>query len=758
MIRRVRCLFTGLVQGVGFRPFIYRIATRCSLSGFVQNTRDGVIVEMEGPAEAREKFLQQTKDNLPPLAEIAEITITEIDVRNEKTFRILESFADGKKDVHSAPDSATCDACLEELFNPADRRYRYPFINCTNCGPRLTIVKEVPYDRCNTSLSCFPLCPQCKKEYEDPSDRRFHAEPNACPACGPQLRFFSEDGQEPAVRDPVLEAVEKLKAGAILALKGLGGFHLCVDAANDDAVKRLRVRKHREEKPLALMVKDVDAAVKIAEISRKEKAMLLSPQRPIVLLKKKDSPVLSPFISPGMPNLGIMLPYTPLHHLILEKHFNALVMTSGNKTDEPICIGNREARERLRGIADFFLVHNRDILVRCDDSLMMVSGERPCMLRRSRGFVPNPLMLKETLPDVLALGPHLKATICIVKGNRAFLSPHIGDMETPQARDFFHETIAFLQKITECAPKIIAADLHPGYYSTAIAESTKNMRVVNVQHHHAHIVSCMAENRLTGKVIGLAMDGTGYGLDKQIWGGEFLVADETAFTRSGHIKYFQLPGGEKAIHEPWRIGVSLLHEAYDGAWEKRADTLNLVPQKNNYAMMTAIMERKLNSPSTSSLGRLFDGVAAILGLRQKVGFEGQAAMELEGLARGTAGMLLPYAIDREGAMLLLNPFPAIKSIAEQCVSGRSAEELASAFHYTLQHAFIAMAEKIRSATGLNRVVLSGGCFQNRVLLEGCITGMLHEGFEVFTHHLVPSNDGGISLGQAVCAGAQIRQG
>jgi len=751
----MRYHFSGIVQGVGFRPFIYRIATRNSLTGFVQNRSDGVIAEVEGPEESIVSFISGVNKELPPLADISNILRKEIAVRNDKVFRISESKTGGLGKVLITPDIATCGDCFKELFDPEDRRYRYPFINCTNCGPRLTIIKDIPYDRINTSMSCFPMCLSCRAEYENPADRRFHAEPNACPVCGPSLELLDEEGKVLTEEEPIQKTTALLLEGYVVAIKGLGGFHLAVDAANDEAVKRLRSRKFREEKPLAIMVKDIDVAGRLFRIDKEEEALLKSPQRPIVLAEKRKTGAVSSAVAPGVSNLGIMLPYTPLHHMLLEKHFQALIMTSANQVDEPICIANREAIKRLKGIADYFLVHNRDILVRCDDSIATVSAGKKRMLRRSRGFAPKPVILKKSYPEILALGPQMKTTICILKGNFAFLSPHIGDMETPEARDFYRESLALIQKIAECQPDIIACDLHPAYYTTKLAEDLTSSRIIRVQHHHAHIVSAMAENGIDGEVIGLAMDGTGYGLDGTVWGGEFLVADEANFTRIGHIMNYLLPGGEKAIREPWRIAVSLLKEAYGDNWPGVAEKLKIVPKKNYYEMMDRVMTHRFNSPVTSSLGRLFDGVAAILRIRQNVTFEGQAAMELEATAKSKIGIILPFDISNTDDVFCLDFSPMIRKIVDEIMAGRTKAEIAYSFHLTLPAAFRSMADAIRKRTGLNRVVLSGGCFQNRLLTEGTIAELEKAAFDIFFHEVLPSNDGCISLGQAVCAGAQV---
>jgi len=757
VIKRARYLFTGIVQGVGFRPFIYRLAVRLRLTGFVQNRPDGVLAEVEGTPPAIDSFFSSVSKELPPLANITGVTSAEITVTGDTEFQIIVSENEGQGDVHIAPDSAMCADCAKELFNPADRRFRYPFINCTNCGPRLTIINNIPYDRVHTSMDCFPLCPKCRTEYENPADRRFHAEPNACPVCGPKLELRDAEGEIISCEDPVKKAIDLIAAGRVLAIKGLGGFHLCVDATSDEAVKKLRSRKYREEKPLAIMVRDIEQARLIAEINDEEKALLSSVQRPIVLLKKKKNALISGIVAPSVPNLGIMLPYAPLHYLLLGNKFLALVMTSANQVDEPICISNREAQSRLKGIADYLLVHNRDILVRCDDSIAFITGKRSQLMRRSRGYAPQPLILKESYPTVLALGPQLKTTQCIMKENFAFLSPHIGDMETPQARDFFHESLALMKRITQSDPQIIACDYHPAYYSTKVAQELQTARIIPVQHHHAHIVSCMAENQIDGDVIGLAMDGTGYGLDGNAWGGEFLIANATQFQRFGHLQYFILPGGQKAIHEPWRIAVSLLRQAYGKSWPEIAFRLKLAPDQTDFELLDKIIETKLNSPLSSGLGRLFDGVAAIMGLRRKVSFEGQAAMELEAKAE-LAGEVLPFEIlHNPDDSYILDISTTIRAIVENIIFGKRVEEIASAFHATLTAAFAVMSVEMRKLTGINRVALSGGCFQNRILLEGTVSELKKNGFDVYYHSQIPTNDGGVCLGQAVIAGAMIKK-
>jgi len=757
--RRIRLLFSGIVQGVGFRPAIYRIAKEQNLGGFVCNTPEGVVVEVEGHPRHIEGFVPAVLNNLPPAAEVAAVSQEDLSVRGEQTFQIRSSRDDGDKDVMISPDLAVCDNCLRELKDPRDRRYRYPFINCTDCGPRLTIIRDVPYDRGNTSMACFPLCPQCGTEYENPSDRRFHAEPNACPLCGPRL--WMTDGQGVPLADdfpdPVEQARELLKKGKILAIKGLGGFHLAVDATNEQAVQRLRARKYREEKPLAVMVGHLEAAGRIAEIGRLEQHLLSSPQRPIVLCRKKRHGGIAPSVAPGVPDQGIMLPYTPLHALLLEDDSPPLVMTSGNRVDEPICQKNREALLRLKGIADFFLLHNRDILVRCDDSVVTAARGKTVMIRRSRGYAPRPITLQQCYPDVLALGPQLKATLCILKGNQAYLSPHIGDLETPEARAFHSESLSLMERIASCRPKVLACDLHPAYYTTRLAKELPHREIFRVQHHHAHIVSVMAENGLSEQVIGLAMDGTGYGTDGTVWGCEFLISDELDFQRAGHLEPFPLPGSDKAVREPWRVAVSLLHESYGHDWQEMAQRLDLSAFASHFELLNSMMASGLNSPQASSLGRVFDAVASLLGIRHTASFEGQAAMELEAMADLPYEASYPFLLRYEDGRTLLDLRPLIRTLAQERINGIDPHKIASRFHVSLIKALAATAGEIRERTGINRAVLSGGCFQNRILFNGVTRELEKEGFAVYTHISLPPNDGCIALGQAVVAASRLKR-
>jgi hydrogenase maturation protein HypF len=755
---RVRSLFSGTVQGVGFRPFIYRVAVRFGLAGFVENTTDGVVVELEGHPRSVSSFFSALETELPPLAEITGLVKEAIPAVGGDGFRIIASRRTGQSALHIPPDIATCDRCVEELFDPGDRRYQYPFINCTDCGPRLTIIQDIPYDREKTSMAAFDLCPDCRSEYEDPASRRFHAQPNACARCGPKVVLLTGGGVPVDTGDPVGEAACLLRSGSIMAVRGVGGFHLAVDATNEEAVLRLRRRKLREEKPFALMVRDLQQARRIVEVTPEEQALLTSARRPIVLMPRTDKTIVAPSVAPGMGTFGVMLPYTPLQHLLFDSDMPPLVMTSGNRSGEPIAIGNNEALASLSDIADFFLVHDREIVVRCDDSIAMVVGERPGILRRSRGYVPGPIVLAESYPDVLAVGGHLKSTVCVLKGNLAFMSPYIGDMDTLGARGFFYETVALMQRITECGPKVVACDLHPGYFTTDAARRMEGAIFHMVQHHHAHIVSCMAENGVSDTVIGVALDGTGYGTDGTIWGGEWLIADRVGFKRAGHLASFTLPGGEAAIREPWRTGASLVRCAYGNRWHDVAERLGLVPECAAKGAFMQMVDRDINSPVTTSMGRVFDGVAAILGLKRSVSYEGQAAMELEAYAAAGAADILPFEITLKGETVVLDLSGTIRAIVEGMDGGASRRDLAAAFHATLIAGIVQTVKEIAKATGIGRVALSGGCFQNRLLLAGVLDSLERARLDVLTHRRVPTNDGGIALGQAVAAGGRVNAG
>ena len=752
---RKRIFFQGIVQGVGFRPFVYRLATEYKLGGFVQNISQGVITEIEGEKSNIQGFQAALETELPPLASISEKQDLDIDPRGEDSFEIMQSEEKGGQSTYISPDVATCEECLQELFDPKDRRYLYPFINCTNCGPRLTIIRSLPYDRSNTSMAEFPLCPSCEREYHDPANRRFHAEPNACPQCGPKLQLCDAKGREIACSDAVQKCIQFLQKGYIGAVKGLGGFHLCADPTDPQVVGELRKRKNREVKPLAVMVDSLDTARSIAEISPCAQRLLKSPQRPIVLARKKHEEKPCREIAPHMPNLGIMLPYTPLHHLLLAGDLKMLIMTSGNSTDEPICIKNREAVSRLSGIADFYLLHDREILIRCDDSIVSCVGEEKLTLRRSRGYAPKPVLLDKDYPDVFALGPDLKSTLGILRGREMFLSPHIGDLNTSLARDFLLENMELIKAVTRTDPDILACDMHPDYFSSRVAQESEAVTKYRVQHHHAHIVSGMAEKGLREKVIGLAMDGTGYGEDGRVWGGEVLLADRAHYQRTGHIDCFPLPGGEQAVKNPWRTAAALLSLAYGTDWKDIAREMDILPRDVNANDFERILNSERMSQQTSSCGRLFDAVAVLLGRSPQVHFEGQAAMELETLAmEGDSLAILPYRIKEED-MFRIDFIPAIREIVQKRQTGSSMADSASMFHATLVDCFLQVSRRIRESRGLNSVVLSGGCFQNRVLLAHALEKLREENFQAYVKSEVPVNDGGIALGQAVCAAERV---
>lgn len=751
---------SGIVQGVGFRPYIYRLATSRKLCGNIRNTPAGVTIEVQGPPETVQDFVEHLPADAPPLSRITSVVVRELACSRDADFRIVHSHAGEEVRTLISPDVAICPDCLRELFDPADRRYRYPFINCTNCGPRFTIVRDIPYDRPSTSMAVFPMCPRCQAEYEDPLNRRFHAQPNACWHCGPQVELWNRSGQKIPCRDPIAEASSGLHAGLIIAVKGLGGFHLAVDANNKAAVALLRERKRRVEKPFAIMVSDATAAQDICEVDNTARAALESMQRPIVLLPRKSSCSIPNEVAPFNRYLGVFLPYTPLHYLLMrEGDFKALVMTSGNLSEEPIAIDNEEAIHRLNRLADYFLVHNREILLRCDDSVVRVSGGVMRQLRRSRGFVPVPVFLKDEQLSVLAVGGELKNTICLTKGKHAFLSQHIGDLENVESYSFFYEAIEHLQRILEIRPTIVAYDLHPDYFSTKWALQQNGTRLVGVQHHHAHIASCMAENHLEDRVIGFALDGTGYGTDGHIWGGEVLVADYEGFERAAHFEYVPLPGGAAAIREPWRMALSYLAHHFgrdflklDIPFVRQFDTA-----KAN--LLLRMIEQKINSPLTSSCGRLFDAVAALIGIRQRVNYEAQAAIELEmTICSPHEGNSYPMELMPEGDGWIISTRPLFKAIIGDLRRNVAFGEISRSFHDGLVTIFVRIADLLRKKTALNRVCLSGGTFHNVYLSQKLESQLSQAGFEIFTHHEVPAGDGGLSLGQAVIAAANVGQG
>ena len=749
----------GIVQGVGFRPFVYRLAHSLGLSGWVANTVHGIIIEAEGENGALDSFAGQLRGQSPPMAEVLYVRRRKIKPSGFRQFEILSSKADSGRTTLVSPDAAVCGDCLAEMRDPANRRWRYPFINCTNCGPRYTIILDIPYDRPNTTMASFEMCPLCRAEYLNPLDRRFHAQPNACPVCGPRVFLQEASGAlvEKHGEDPIQTAGRLLLEGAVVAVKGLGGFHLATDATNQEATSRLRERKKRQDKPFAVMFADLESVRHYCRTTRSAEKILTSPARPIVLLPKKGrGGGLARSVAPFEDTFGAMLPYTPIHHLLLEAaEGKPLVMTSGNSSDEPIEIDNTGALARLSHIADYFLVHDRPIYMRADDSVIQPIGRRSFPVRRSRGYVPRPVRLRKKYPPVLAVGGQLKNTVCLLRGRDAFLSQHVGDLDRLDTYRFFALTVGQIQKLLEVSPDRVAYDLHPDYLATRWALRESGLPAVGVQHHHAHVVSCMAEHRLSGRVLGISMDGTGYGPDGTIWGGEFLIADEREFQRAAHLPYHPLPGGEAAIRETWRMARSVFSKAL-GTAELDSLGLRLWEQVGRKRVETVdrMIASSTNCPVSSGCGRLFDAVAAVIGLRTETLYEGQPAIELESLARkaGARGApVYPFALDETEGMLVPDLAPMFESIARDTADKVAPELIARAFHDCLVRVMAEITLTISECEALDRVVLSGGVFNNRYIARTLSLSLHSAGLKVYSHRLVPPGDGGISLGQAVVA-------
>jgi len=732
----------GVVQGVGFRPFVYNLARRLGLAGYVLNSSAGVEAEVEGARDALDRFVESLRSEGPPLARIEEMLVAEIDPLGERDFGIRESQAQEGEFVLVSPDVATCPDCYRDFSDPANRRFGYEFTNCTNCGPRYTIIRDIPYDRPNTTMAGFRMCAACQAEYDDPANRRFHAQPNACAECGPQLSA------------PMAEAQRRLSEGAIVAIRGLGGFHLACDPRNDRAVRLLRERKRRSDKPFALMARDLTAVEALCAVSDDDRRALVSPRRPIVILPRCADAGLSAAVAPGNNTIGVMLPYTPMHHLLfMGAPYDALVMTSGNLSEEPIVTSNEEALDRLRPLADWFLLHNRDIYMRADDSVVRTFEGVERVLRRSRGFVPQAIDLGMEAAEILACGAELKNTFCLSKGRYAVLSQHIGDMENYETLVFFEETLANLKKLFRVEPRAVAHDLHPAYLSTQYALRVPDLEKIGVQHHHAHVASCMAENGLRGKVIGVALDGTGYGTDGQIWGGEFLVADYGGFERRAHLRYVPLAGGDAAVRQPWRPALAYLADTFGPAAEFPELALWRDVPESRRKLVRSMMAHRVNTIDTSSCGRLFDAVASIVGLRQQINFEGQAAIELEAIAAEGLADGYPFGLDAD----TVDFRPAIERIVAEVRAGTPVAAIAARFHNTVAEAIAEVCRRLRAEEKLNRVCLSGGTFQNMKLLARTLAGLRRLEFEVFIHAQVPPNDGGIALGQAVIATEILRR-
>ena len=719
------------MQGVGFRPFVYSLAARHRLTGMVGNTSSGVVIEIQG--EAVGAFLDDLRNSPPPLAMIDSIAIEELDAKQELAFMIVDSQAQPQASTPISPDIAVCADCLREMFDSADRRFRYPFINCTNCGPRFTIIQDIPYDRLLTTMRAFPMCAACEAEYHDPANCRFHAQPNACPVCGPHVSLGTLE------RDAAIQAaIDALRDGRIVAIKGIGGFHLACDATNDLAVRTLRDRKGRGAKPFALMARDLDCIRACAHISGDEAHLLTAKERPIVLLRSRDNPGLSPAVAPGNKYLGFLLPYTPVHHLLLGER--PLVMTSGNFSDEPIIKDNDEALSRLAPMADAFLLHNRDIHVVCDDSVTRVFETRELPIRRSRGYSPMPVKLTHSAPSVLAVGGELKSTFCLTRDDNAYMSQHIGDMENLETLVAFEHAFAHFRALFRAEPERLICDLHPNYLSSRWATSyaaENNLPLIRVQHHHAHLASVMAEHGLDGRAIGVIFDGTGYGTDGAIWGGEILAGGFDGFDRLMHLKYVPLAGGDASIKRPLRMALAHLWSA-GLEWDANLSPVEL-------RILRRQLETGMNCVPTSSMGRLFDAFAALIGVRESVSYEAQAAIEMEAMCEGvTVDRGYRFAIENG----IFDPAPLFKSALEDLRRNVPRAEIAASFHYAVADLVLRCCETVRERTGINTVGLSGGVFQNTTLLKLVTQALARQEFEVLIHRKVPPNDGGLALGQA----------
>ena len=757
--RRAHVRVQGTVQGVGFRPYVYRLAGELGLDGFVLNDAHGVLIEVEGSPEAVAGFLTRLANEAPPLARVEHVHADDRDPTGVVGFAIRESPRDGVPDAPVTPDSATCADCLAELLDPADRRFRYPFTNCTNCGPRFTIVRGVPYDRPFTTMAGFRMCPRCQAEYDDPGDRRFHAQPNACPDCGPSVALVGGHGEPVPLgeaRDAVAAAAAALRAGRILALKGIGGFHLACRADDEGAVALLRARKHREDKPFALMAPDLGAARALVSLSAEAEECLLGAEGPIVLAPRRPGAAVAQAVAPGSPELGVMLPYSPLHHLLLADAGTTLVMTSGNVSDEPIAYGDDDARARLAGIADLFLLHDRPIQTRTDDSVLRLLDGGTTFLRRSRGYVPASTPLPGGTPrPVLGCGAELKSTFCLAKGERAWVGHHIGDLKNYETLRSFQEGVAHFERLFAVAPEVIAHDLHPEYLSTKYATERDGVELVGVQHHHAHLAACLAEHCVTGPALGAIFDGTGYGEDGTVWGGELLFGDIGFSRRVGMLMPARLPGGERAIRQPWRMACAWLVVAGDEAPALPSALAGRVLERA-WDQVAELTRTGVASPLTTSMGRLFDAVAALCGLRPEVNYEGQAAIELEAACDPAEQGSYPLPLTGTDQMLVLDPREAVRAVTADIAAGVPVGVVATRFHAAVAGAAVAACTRAAAEHGSEQVVLSGGVFQNRRLLSETAAGLRAAGLRVLIPERLPCNDGGISYGQVAVAARRMQ--
>jgi hydrogenase maturation protein HypF len=752
--RRARVRVEGTVQGVGFRPYVYRLAGELGLDGFVLNDSEGVLIEIEGGPEPVAVFLTRLEVEAPPLARIELVRAEDREPTGTAGFTIRESPRDGLPDAPVTPDTATCADCLGELFDPSDRRFRYPFTNCTNCGPRFTIVRGVPYDRPFTTMSGFRMCERCQAEYDDPGDRRFHAQPNACPDCGPSVALIDAHGDPIPIgkaRDAVAALAAELLAGKLAALKGIGGFHLACRADDEDAVALLRSRKHREDKPFAVMAPDLETARELVELDAAAERLLLGPEGPIVLARRRPEAPVAGSVAPGSRELGVMLPYSPLHHLLLADAGTTLVMTSGNISDEPIAYGDDDARARLAEIADVFLLHDRPIQTRTDDSVLRVLTGHTTFLRRSRGYVPASIPLRGgTRLPVLGCGAELKSTFCVAKNERAWVGHHIGDLKNYETLRSFREGVEHFERLFAVTPEVVAHDLHPEYLSTKYATEREDVELVGVQHHHAHMAACLAEHGESGPVLGAIFDGTGYGEDGTVWGGELLLGDLGSFRRVGMLLPVRLPGGERAIRQPWRMACAWLSVAADARPALPRVLEGRVPE-GSWERVSELARTGLASPLTTSMGRLFDGVAALCGLRTEVNYEGQAAIELEAACEHTTLEPYPLALEGSGGLLVLDPRATIEAVSADIAAGASVGSVATRFHAAVAGTTVQACARAASEHGVDRVVLSGGVFQNRRLLTETAAGLEAAGLTVLMPERLPCNDGGIAYGQVAVA-------
>ncbi len=766
-----RLEISGVVQGVGFRPFLFVLADKYRLTGEVSNTSSGVLAIVEGSLESIESFIEDVYNKNPLLASVNHIESSETGVKNFTSFQIVKSKASSSKTTLISPDVTICDECLTEMKDPANRRFEYPFINCTNCGPRYTIIEDVPYDRPKTSMKQFKQCTACQAEYDNPMDRRFHAQPNACPQCGPHVFLTDNKGVQLGSKseEAIRLAADYLKQGKIVAVKGLGGFHLACDATNETAVQALRERKIRPHKPFALMGLSASVLFDHLHVSEEEKTLLNSYHRPIVILNKKGDTTpgqkLSSTIAPFNNSFGVMLPYTPLHYLLLDKGPDILVMTSGNRSSEPLSIDNDDALDAFSHIADYFLLHNRDIFFRADDSIARVQAGEQRFLRRSRGYAPLPIFLKQNMPRILACGAGLKSTICLTKNNLAFLSQHIGDLDNVKVFNYYQDSINHLKQILDIDPEIIAHDMHPGLMSSDYAIQYENkgnsIKTIAVQHHHAHAVSCMAEHDLDEDVIAITLDGTGYGADGNIWGGEILLCSQNQFSRKAHLKYIKMPGGDAAVLEPWRMAASLLYQVFGTQFlDLEIPFIKEVPQEK-LSFVSQMLEKNLNSPLTSSAGRLFDAISSLLCVRHEVSYESQAAIELEAKVKDMENMesygfqFHPHETDNGDILNEIDLKPCIEQIIKSIQDGESTGLISLKFHNTIVDAFSIAAAAISRETGIEKIVLSGGVFNNDIILNAMIHSLEEKNLNVYTHSKVPCGDGGVCLGQAVIAAASV---